>query len=196
MADWREVCTIPTQSWRCGYCDRDISSDRGWYAVDGFGHARAYVAICPRCTIPSVISEEGHAVPAARYGDAVDYLPSDLESLHTEARNAVGNRAPNSAALACRKLLMHVAVEKGAPAGQSFLSYVEYLAANGYVPPDAREWIDEIREHGNDANHEIDLMSQEEAEDMVDFTTMLLRVVFEYPERGRRTRAARQERRP
>lgn len=91
---------------------------------------------------------------------------------------------------------MHVGVEKGAPEGGTFVSYVNYLADHGYVPPDAREWIDEIREHGNDASHEIDLITAEEAENMVEFTAMLLRVVYEYPERGRRARAARQERRP
>jgi hypothetical protein len=37
---------------------------------------------------------------------------------------------------------MHVGVEKGAPEGESFLSYVKYLLDNGYVPPDARDWID------------------------------------------------------
>jgi hypothetical protein len=95
-----------------------------------------------------------------------------------------------------RRSAAHVAVEKGAPEGGSFLSYVNYLADNGYVPPDAREWIDEIRENGNDANHEIDLITDEEAEIMVDFTSMLLRVTYEYPERGREARAARQGRRP
>jgi hypothetical protein len=54
----------------------------------------------------------------------------------------------------------------------------------------------EIREHGNDANHEIDLIDKSGAENMVDFTAMLLRVVYEYPERGRQARAARQQRRP
>ena len=81
----------------------------------------------------------------------------DVEALHTEARVAV-ERSPNSAALACRKVLMHVAVEHGAAEGQGFVSYVNFLADKGFVPPGATDWIDEIRELGNDANHEIDLI--------------------------------------
>ena len=201
MTDWSDWKEITTQSWRCGYCGRDVASDRGWYA----GHYRtsqyetvtAYIAICPRCDMPSVISAgTDFTMPPGLFGDTVEHLPEDVQTLYEEARRAVGSGAHNSAALACRKILMHVGVEKGAPEGESFLSYVKYLSDNGYVPPDARDWIDEIREHGNDANHEIDLIDKSEAQNMVDFTAMLLRVVYEYPERGRHARAARQQRRP
>jgi hypothetical protein len=145
-----------------------------------------------------VISTHADAatVPPSRFGEEVEHLPEDVAVLYEEARRAVSSGSPNAAALACRKILMHVGVEKGAPEGGTFVSYVNHLCENGYVPPDAREWIDEIREHGNDANHEIDLISREEAEIMVDFTSMMLRVVYEYPERGRQARAAREARRP
>lgn len=156
----------------------------------------ASVAVCPRCDVPSLVGRDGTTVPAAHFAEAVDHLPDDVETLYEEARRAVAQGAPNAAALACRKILMHVGVQKGAPEGKSFLSYVNYLSDNGYVPPDARDWIDEIREHGNDANHEIDLISAGEAETTVEFTAMMLRVVYEYPERGRQARAARQARRP
>jgi hypothetical protein len=201
VSDWHEWQSIDTQSWRCGYCGRDVSSDRGWYA----GHYResqyetvtAYLAICPRCDLPSLITADGEmTVPPGLYGDAVQHLSVDVEALYDEARRAVGSGAHNSAALACRKILMHVGVEKGAPENENFVAYVNYLASKGYVPPDAREWIDEIREHGNDANHDIDLITKGEAENMVDFTAMLLRVIYEYPARGRQARADRRRRRP
>ena len=201
MSEWNHIQEIATRQWRCGYCDRDVASDRGWYAsrfeVGGYDRPTGFVALCPRCDMPSVMGPEGpQTIPPSAFGEAIDHLPDDVATLYEEARRAISAGEPNCAALACRKVLMHVGVEKGAPEGGSFVSYVDHLANNGYVPPDARDWIDEIREHGNDANHEIDLITSEEAEVVVDFTAMLLRVIYEYPERGRQARAARQARRP
>lgn len=75
----------------------------------------AYVAICPRCDVPSMITGDGEmTVPPSTFGEAVGHLPDDVEALYNEARTAVTSGAPNCAAVACRKILMHVGVEKGA----------------------------------------------------------------------------------
>lgn len=76
---------------------------------------------------------------------------------------------------------MHIAVSKGAKAGDSFVFYVEYLAAQNYVPPDAKPWVDHIRTKGNEANHEIHMAAKEDAEDLISFSEMLLKVIFEFP---------------
>jgi len=193
---WYDIKEIETQEWRCGYCGREVASDRGWRASNNGSYATDFVAICPRCDMPSTIGMDGATMPPSQFGESVGHLPDDLDAVYNEARHAVTAGAPNSAALACRKILMHVGVAKGAAEGGSFLSYVNHLSERGYVPPDAHDWIDEIREHGNDANHEIVLITQEEAQNMVDFTAMMLRVIYEYPERGRRAKAARQTLRP
>jgi hypothetical protein len=92
-----------------------------------------------------------------------------------------------SAVLTCRKLLMHIAVEKGAPTGQNFLEYVEYLSQKGYVPPDGKGWVDYIRKKGNEANHEIKIMSPTDAEDLITFSEMLLKFIYEFPAKVRPT---------
>jgi hypothetical protein len=46
---------------------------------------------------------------------------------------------------------MHIAVSKGAKPGGQFIKYVEYLAAQNYVLPDAKPWVDHIRQKGNEA---------------------------------------------
>jgi Domain of unknown function (DUF4145) len=89
---------------------------------------------------------------------------------------------------------MHVAVEHGAEEGKKFIQYVDYLLDQNLVPPDARDWVDEIREVGNDANHEIKPIEREEAEGVVDFVSMLLKLRYEFPARGRRSMAAREAR--
>lgn len=78
---------------------------------------------------------------------------------------------------------MHVAVDQKAKPGMNFLDYVEYLASNGFVPPNGKGWVDHIRKKGNEANHEILLMSQEDAKDLVSFAEMLLKFVYEFPNR-------------
>ena len=79
---------------------------------------------------------------------------------------------------------MHIAVDKGAKPGGTFQGYVEYLANAGYVSPDGKVWVDHIRNKGNEeANHEIRLMSQADAEDLIVFSEMLLKLVYEFPNR-------------
>ena len=76
---------------------------------------------------------------------------------------------------------MHVAVAKGAKAGKTFIEYVEFLSTNNYVPPEAKGWVDHNRKKGNEANHEIMIMSEEEAKDLIIFSEMLLKLVYEFP---------------
>lgn len=76
---------------------------------------------------------------------------------------------------------MHIAVAKGAKDGLKFIEYVEYLSAQNYIPPDAKDWVDHIREKGNEANHEITIMTKQDAEDLIAFSEMLLKLIYEFP---------------
>ena len=76
---------------------------------------------------------------------------------------------------------MHIAVSKGAEENKSFASYVDYLSDNNYVPPDAKAWIDHIRKKGNEANHDINIMPKEDAEELISFIEMLLKLIYEFP---------------
>ncbi len=78
---------------------------------------------------------------------------------------------------------MNIAVNKGAPTGQTFQQYVDYLASKGYVSPDGKMWVDHIRKKGNDANHEIALMDASDAEELMAFAEMLLKTIYEFPNR-------------
>ena len=78
---------------------------------------------------------------------------------------------------------MNIAVEQDAEAGDSFLSYVKFLAEKGYVPPNGNIWVDHIRQKGNEANHEIVFMSAKDAMDLINFIEMLLKFIYEFPGR-------------
>jgi hypothetical protein len=67
---------------------------------------------------------------------------------------------------------------------KNFAAYVSWLADNGYVPAKGRAWVDRIREKGNEANHEIPAIDRVDAEDVLSFTEMLLKVNYEMPARA------------
>jgi hypothetical protein len=114
-------------------------------------------------------------------GNPVKHVPQELDSLFIEAREATAASAYTAAVMACRKMLMHIAVEKKAKEGLTFLDYVDYLATNGYVPPDGKVWVDYIRKRGNEANHQIVLMNREDAVALIGFVEILLRFIYELP---------------
>ena len=75
---------------------------------------------------------------------------------------------------------MNIAVQKKASGNLKFIEYVEYLSDQGYVPPDGKSWVDNIRQKGNEATHEIKLMDKKDAEDLVVFSEMLLKFIYEF----------------
>lgn len=76
---------------------------------------------------------------------------------------------------------MHVGVDFGADENNNFVYYVNYLKDNHYVTQNSGEWIDSIRKFGNVATHQIVVNTKEDAERMIKFCEMLLKVNYEYP---------------
>lgn len=140
------------------------------------------ICICPCCEKPTYF-EGSVQVPGVAYGNEVTHLPNDVGNLYKEARNCVSVSAFTASVLATRKLLMNVAVSQGADKNQSFQTYVSYLSTHGYVPPNATGWVDHIRNKGNEATHEIPAATEADAKDLLTFMEMILKLVFEFPNR-------------
>jgi hypothetical protein len=87
--------------------------------------------------------------------------------------------AHTAAEALCRKILMHIAVDKGAKEGTTFSSYIDHLMKEGYVTPPMKEWVTLIKKHGNEASHRLDPPERARAEGTVYFTAQLLRTVYE-----------------
>ena len=181
--EWLNVTGITVRTFVCGYCGKTVASDRGWWTNNTTAQVhRALIHICPMCKQPSYFYGD-EQVPGVAYGDDVSSLPPDIAALYCEARNCIAAGSHTAAVLTSRKLLMNIAVSLGAEEEKSFLFYVEYLASQGYVPPNGRGWVDHIRKKGNEANHEIALMVKSDAEELILFTEMLLKFIFEFPNR-------------
>lgn len=177
---WISVALIGSKQFRCGHCGFNVANDKGFFRDGGYSD-RIY--ICPNCDRPSYFDACAKQYPGVVPGNEVQNLPPELEQLYREARNCCSLSAYTAAVLATRKMLMNIAVQQGAVEGLKFIDYVEHLASNGYIPPNGRGWVDHIRKKGNEATHEIDLMAQTDAEELIAFTEMLLKFIYEFPSR-------------
>ncbi|SRR6266513_1420834 len=177
MINWANLTTTNPKQYVCGYCGRSVASNQAFFSNSS---PQKFIYSCPNCNQPTYFDGQNQ-VPGVAPGNEVEHLPKEVAALYREARNAVSVSAHTAAVLACRKLLMHIAVEQGAKAGDSFLSYVDYLANKGFVPPNGRGWVDHIRNKGNEANHEIKLMGDKDAAELIAFLEMLLKFIYEFP---------------
>src|SRR5690606_21498718 len=160
----------------------NVANDKGYFS-NSQKHKGRRVYICPNCSDATYFDQEDRQFPGVAPGNEVDHLPGSLESLYREARNCCSVSAFTASVLASRKMLMNIAVEQGAKDNLKFIEYVEYLAGNGFIPPNGKAWVDHIRRKGNEATHEIALMTQADAEELVAFVEMLLKFIYEFPAR-------------
>lgn len=181
---WQKPDYIKNESFVCGYCGRHVSSDRGYKLNvhgDASGHQVGGAYICPNCNGITLITPGNGKFPGHTLGNPVSHLPPDIAALYEEARKCSAEKCFTATAMLCRKILMNVAVERGAPINKTFLDYVSYLSENGYIPPNGKHWVDHIRKKGNEATHEIMIMKDKDATELLFFIEMLLRFVHEFP---------------
>lgn len=180
--------------WNCAYCGSTVSVDKalkGQRRIIGssIGSEPHYVVLCPGCGSPTHVTHPGttsnRQIPESSYGVYVSGIKDkDISALFNEARNCISASSFTAAILCCRKLLMHVAVDLGADKDKGFAYYADYLKTQNHVTPASEGWLKAIKSRGNEENHEIKLAKSDEAKDTVDFITMLLQTVYEYPNRA------------
>ena len=170
----------------CGHCNHKVSGAvvafYGWISkspsiMPDVKHTVFWLQ-CTCCGHGSV-RDDGNCYPGLHYGPIIDGLPSEIENAYSEVRRCMSVNSYTASELLCRKILMHVAVEKGAKEGESFDSYLTYLEKTGYITPPIKNWVDSIRKHGNESTHKIDSPDKERAECTVMFTAELLKLIYE-----------------
>jgi DNA-directed RNA polymerase subunit RPC12/RpoP len=196
IKEWENPLTLGTRKYVCAYCSNQVASDKGYkIKTDALGIEYGGIRICPQCDMPTIFAptnmylSNGQDVPSldehypeAAPGRAIGNLPTNIQALYDEARLSTGTGAYTAAVLVCRKILMHIGVEEGPPPGKSFVSYVEHLDKQGFLPPRGKDWVDYIRTRSNEANHEIQLMTIQDATALISFVELLLRFIYEFPE--------------
>ena len=183
MNKWYAMNHIPSKNYICGYCGKDITSNLGYYTVnDGVNHPNGvgYVYICHHCNKPTYISLL-EQTPGSKYGEQFDEEIFDDKltyKLYEEARSCMGVGAYTSVGMCCRKLLMHIAVDCGAKDGLRFIEYVDFLDKKGYIPVNCKSWVDIIRTKGNEANHDIVILNQDDAKQLISFIQIIIYVIY------------------
>lgn len=185
---WNQsIQTITGYSYICGHCGANAgpsSRYKAEYYEGGSSRVSGSVFICPQCNQPTFQTVDKKVqIPGPLFGEEVNFLPEDIQQLYEEARKCISVNAFTSAVLSSRKLLMNVSVSKGADPGKSFAFYVTYLEDNHFIPPNSRDWVDHIRKKGNEATHEIPSIDKDDAIELLGFTELLLRFVYEMPGR-------------
>lgn len=173
---WHGTASLNSRKYQCGFCNYVVASSKGYFSGEN-----QFIFICTHCAHPTYWGSGRDQLPGTLLGNPVGHLPQELERLYDEARQCAAASAFTGAVLLCRKLLMNIAVAQGAKEGETFISYVDYLANAGFIPPNGRGWVDHIRKKGNEATHEIALMSKVDAEELISFAEMLMKFIYEFP---------------
>lgn len=141
---------------------------------------------CPTCRKGFVVND-GVMSPPEPPMPPVDGCPPDVEHAWGEATGALSVGATTAAVMMCRKLLFHIAVEKGLPEkdgkdrAPSFEACLMHLREVGIITPPLHDWVEHIRKIGNEANHDLAAIQPESATRVATFTRQLLVTTYEMP---------------
>ena len=184
-SEWKDTSELESKSFTCGYCGERISSNIGYYLTNDFHSYRGpsgegFIYICHNCNMPTYIDYRNQ-VPKNLYGKSFpeEIFPDGKTfQLYNEIRNCYKASAFSSCVLSARKLLMHIAVDCGAKENESFIYYVNYLDENNYIPKNSKGWVDIIRSKGNDATHQIEIFSEKDAKQIINFLEIMISVIY------------------
>jgi len=164
---------------KCGNCGNNV----GAIEVSRYNSTtrlQNHWLICPVCSYGIVFEHDGKIFPAIKYGEPLEGLPKEVESAYNEARECMSINAFTACQLLCRKILMHIAVDKcKGKEGDSFENYIKNIQQAGYITPPMKQWVDKIRQEGNVATHKLEPPSPKDTENIMNFTTQLLKLVYE-----------------
>lgn len=185
MEEWQRLTELKPYSYTCGYCGEKTGSKEGYYSGGRKDGATPMIYICGGCNRPTYVSALYHnQTPAPRLGIEIIGLPKGnalVGQLYDEARRCTTTSAYTASVMACRKIISHIGVDKGADEGESFKFYIDYLVRESYINSHQKKWADKIREIANIANHEIIMMTEDDAKLVLDFTAILLKNLYEFP---------------
>lgn len=157
----------------CGHCGRTVS---------GFLVAQLYQPLtqwllCPSCAQGSVLTKDAMHPPLLPATQVAD-LPPEVNQVYDEARKSFASQIYTGCEVLCRKILMNVAVHKGADEGKKFVDYIDYLKNEGHITASMKNMADIIRENGNKSVHEIEQPDKKRTKITLEFTDHVLCSIY------------------
>lgn len=180
---WVDVDKMDPYKYQCAHCDALVGPETGYLCDRHEGYGLGKVYICPNCNRPTYFEfiDGVTQIPSPRYGTEIEHLPEGIEKVYIELRDCMSHQLYTAGVLLARKLLMNIAVDSGAKEGENFVTYVDFLETEGFIPKNGKDWVDAIRQAGNIATHKIPSIDKELAEEVVTFLVFLLRIKYEMP---------------
>ncbi|MDZ4365087.1 DUF4145 domain-containing protein [Brevundimonas sp.] len=120
--------------------------------------------------------------PSRSDSAAPPHTPPLVAKRFLEGEDAYRRQSWN-AAVAMYRSALDIATKAmdGVPTGKTFYKRLEWLHDNHRITPEMRSWADHVRVDGNDALHEPEEFTEEDAKPLRLFTDTFLRYVFELP---------------
>src|SRR3989344_2565204 len=175
---WKNVEALICSSFICWNCNNQVASDRGYKTHDD--NLKKKIYLCPYCHSPNVYDINGKATLSSLPGKTIKKLPENIKNVYDEVRRCMQSNSFTGAVMLMRKIIMNIAVHEGAKENKNFDEYVDYLCNNGIVHKKSKKKADSVRKLGNDANHEIENRTQEEAQNLFEFIELLLMANYEF----------------
>ncbi|MGW5522709.1 DUF4145 domain-containing protein [Gordonia sp. NPDC003950] len=141
---------------------------------------------CPRCLRGSVMND-GTPSPSPLPFSTPEGVPPQEAALWEQVRASLSVGAYSGAAMICRKLLLHVAythqraADPDAKPFRNFAKAIQYLEDEHVILASHKSWVDQIRQLGNRANHELPHIEADEATNIATFTFQLFINLYEMP---------------
>lgn len=177
---WTNATSIQGRNYDCGHCRTHVAPSIGFFTEGHPNINQGAILICPLCSMPTTFTSRSGQIPQPIYGAPIIGITNpEIQSLYDEACKSYGAQAYTGAVMLGRKVLMNLAVQNGAKQNLTFAEYVNFLSDNGWVPPNGKNWVDQIRQKGNEANHELRVMKKSDADQVLRFLAMLLKFMFE-----------------
>ncbi|MEZ4210995.1 MAG: hypothetical protein R3B39_01725 [Candidatus Paceibacterota bacterium] len=125
---------------------KPVSSEKNYTSsfniIGGRKHSGGTIYICHHCYKPTFFDSENKQTPGVTFGDSVkDITDEGVSKLYEESRKCYSSGSFTSAVLACRKLLMHIAVSRGQKQGLSLLIMLRFLSDQNFIPPGSKNGL-------------------------------------------------------
>ena len=118
--------------------------------------------------------------PRSKVPEVPEHLPENVREYYLEAVETMKTQ-PNAAGAMFRKTL-DVGLKAIAPDARGTLySRIEALAEAGTITKELAEWSHHIRVEGNDASHEEEPFTRDQAEQLHRFTELVMMYLFTLP---------------
>ena len=125
-----------------------------------------------------------------RQSDIPDHLPERVKSYFRQGINSLDGSF-DAAGTMFRKSLEAGLKDKSPETKGNLVQRIKKLAESGSLTQDLADWADHIRNEGNDAAH--DEFTKYQAEELHEFTKLVLTYLFTLPAIAERAGAARQD---